>query len=32
MLAKFDNWSVRHVKREQNSDADALVNQALDDA
>ena len=32
MLAKFDSWSVRHVKRELNSDADALVNQALDDA
>ena len=32
MLAKFDRWTVRHVKREQNSDADALVNQALDNA
>jgi ribonuclease HI len=30
LLGKFANWSVRHVKREQNSDADALVNQALD--
>ena len=32
MLSKFDRWTVRHVKREQNSDADALVNQALDNA
>jgi ribonuclease HI len=32
MLAKFDRWSIRHVKRAQNADADALVNQALDDA
>ncbi len=32
MLATFDRWSVRHVKREHNSDADALVNQALDNA
>jgi ribonuclease HI len=32
LLAKFDNWSIRHVKRAQNADADALVNQALDDA
>jgi ribonuclease HI len=30
LLGKFDRWSVRHVKREQNSDADALVNEALD--
>lgn len=31
-LADFDNWSIRHVKRAQNADADRLVNQALDDA
>jgi ribonuclease HI len=32
LLAKFDNWSIRHVKRAQNADADALVNEALDNA
>ena len=32
MLADFDSWSIRHVKRAQNADADKLVNQALDDA
>jgi ribonuclease HI len=32
LLGKFDRWSVRHVKREHNADADALVNQALDNA
>jgi len=32
LLAKFDNWEIRHVKRAQNADADALVNQALDNA
>jgi ribonuclease HI len=32
MLAGFDSWSIRHVKRAQNADADALVNQALDNA
>jgi ribonuclease HI len=32
MLAAFDDWSIRHVKRAQNADADQLVNQALDDA
>ncbi len=31
-LASFDDWSIRHVKRAQNADADALVNEALDDA
>ena len=31
-LGKFDSWSIRHVKRAQNADADKLVNQALDDA
>lgn len=30
MLSQFDNWEIRHVKRAQNADADALVNQALD--
>ena len=29
-LASFDSWSIRHVRRENNSDADRLVNQALD--
>lgn len=29
-LAEFDGWSVKHVKRELNSDADRLVNEALD--
>jgi ribonuclease HI len=32
MLGEFDNWEIRHVKRAQNAEADALVNQALDDA
>jgi ribonuclease HI len=32
MLGEFDNWEIRHVKRAQNADADALVNQALDNA
>ena len=31
-LSKLDNWQIRHVRREQNSDADSLVNQALDAA
>jgi ribonuclease HI len=31
-LADFDHWSIRHVKRAQNADADRLVNEALDDA
>jgi ribonuclease HI len=31
-LADFDNWSIRHVKRAQNADADRLVNEALDNA
>jgi ribonuclease HI len=31
-LAEFDDWSIRHVKRAQNADADALVNEALDNA
>lgn len=29
-LTAFSGWSIRHVRREQNSEADALVNQALD--
>jgi ribonuclease HI len=29
-LAEFDNWSIRHVRRESNADADRLVNAALD--
>jgi ribonuclease HI len=31
-LRGFDGWSVRAVRREQNSRADALVNEALDEA
>lgn len=29
-LAGFERWQLRHVPREQNADADALVNAALD--
>jgi ribonuclease HI len=29
-LAPFDRWSIRHVRREHNADADRLVNAALD--
>jgi ribonuclease HI len=29
-LKGFERWSLRPVRREQNADADALVNQALD--
>jgi ribonuclease HI len=29
-LRPFDSWSIRHVRRENNADADRLVNQALD--
>jgi ribonuclease HI len=29
-LGDFERWSIRPVKRDQNADADALVNQALD--
>ena len=32
ILGDFDSWSIRHVKRGQNADADALVNEALDNA
>lgn len=31
-LAPFESWSIRHVRREQNADADRLVNAALDGA
>lgn len=31
-LAGFEDWSIRHVRREQNADADRLVNAALDGA
>jgi ribonuclease HI len=31
-LADFDRWSIRHVRREHNADADRLVNAALDAA
>ncbi|HWM64038.1 MAG TPA: ribonuclease HI family protein [Solirubrobacterales bacterium] len=29
-LGDFDRWSIRHVRREQNAEADRLVNQVLD--
>ena len=29
-LAPFDSWAIRHVRREHNSEADRLVNEALD--
>jgi ribonuclease HI len=29
-LEDFDRWSIRHVRREQNAAADALVNETLD--
>ena len=29
-LAPFDSWSIRHVRRESNAEADRLVNEALD--
>ena len=29
-LREFDSWSIRHVRRNQNADADRLVNEALD--
>jgi ribonuclease HI len=31
-LADFDSWTIRHVRRENNADADRLVNAALDGA
>ena len=29
-LAGFDSWSIRHVRRAENADADRLVDEALD--
>lgn len=29
-LADFEGWTIRHVRRESNADADRLVNEALD--
>jgi ribonuclease HI len=29
-LGEFDEWSIRHVRREDNAEADRLVNEALD--
>jgi hypothetical protein len=29
-LADLDDWSIRHVRREYNAEADRLVNEALD--
>ena len=29
-LDEFDDWSIRHVRREDNAEADRLVNEALD--
>jgi ribonuclease HI len=29
-LGGFDDWSIRHVRREENAEADRLVNEALD--
>lgn len=29
-LEPFESWSIRHVRREQNAEADRLVNEALD--
>ncbi len=29
-LDDFESWSIRHVRREQNAEADRLVNEALD--
>ena len=31
-LRDFDRWSIRHVRREHNAEADRLVNEALDGA
>ena len=31
-LMDFDGWSIRHVRREHNAEADRLVNDALDGA
>jgi len=32
LLARFDRWTIEHVPREVNDRADALANEALDDA
>lgn len=32
MLARFESWSAEHVRREENSRADALANEAIDGA
>ena len=32
LLAEFDRWSIAHVRRHLNERADALANQALDEA
>jgi ribonuclease HI len=29
-LSAFESWSIRHVRREQNAEADRLVNEVLD--
>jgi ribonuclease HI len=29
-LSGFDSWTIRHVRREQNAEADRLVNEVLD--
>jgi ribonuclease HI len=31
-LDQFDDWSIRHVRRDENAEADRLVNEALDQA
>ena len=31
-LTSFEDWSIRHVRREENAEADQLVNEALDAA
>ncbi|HEY8001046.1 MAG TPA: ribonuclease HI family protein [Solirubrobacterales bacterium] len=31
-LDSFDRWSIRHVRREHNAEADRLVNETLDEA
>jgi ribonuclease HI len=31
-LERFDDWSIRHVRREENAEADRLVNEELDKA
>jgi ribonuclease HI len=32
LLGEFDVWSIKHVPREENSGADALANQGMDEA